>query len=135
MFHQLFEGLSLGIRIAALPPPKKTHDDIQDETNCDGDLSASEETSNQRTLKNNYLWLSPFSSSSRHHHRGSRNRCRWICWKDIHWLEPTLYFLFAVTTPFGMTLGILAFGPGQRKDAGKFTLFMSCEGLHTNIRH
>jgi len=129
MFHQLFEGLSLGIRIAALPPPKKMHDDLRDEnahTNGDGGLSASEEASNQGALKNNYLWLSPFSSSNRHHHRGSRSG--WKSWKDIHWLKPTLSFLFAVTTPFGMTLGILAFGPGQRKDAGKFTLFLSCKG-------
>ncbi len=53
-FHQLFEGLSLGIRIAALPP--SSPDVI------------------------------------------TRN-----------WLAPTLSFLFGITTPAGMGLGMVAF--------------------------
>ena len=127
MFHQLFEGLSLGIRIAALPPPKMMHND-DSRTDCDGGVSTSR-SSNQRTLNiKNYLWLSTFSSSSSLHHPHHRAQNRWMSvwksWRDIHWLKPILSFLFAVTTPAGMISGILAFGPGQRKDAGKFTLLV-----------
>ncbi|KAJ7152985.1 Zinc/iron permease [Mycena filopes] len=56
VFHQLFEGLSLGIRIASLPAPKASH---------------------------------------AHRHRD--------------WFSITLSLLFALTTPFGLALGMLAF--------------------------
>ncbi|KAI0065164.1 Zinc/iron permease [Artomyces pyxidatus] len=54
-FHQLFEGLSLGIRIAALPAPR------------DGP-------------------------------------------SHLVWLKPVLAILFAITTPVGITIGLLSFG-------------------------
>ncbi|KAF5364726.1 hypothetical protein D9757_012494 [Collybiopsis confluens] len=63
IFHQLFEGLSLGIRISAIPPPI--------------DKLTSEE-----------------APSSTHHSL----------------FQPILAFLFAVTTPFGIGLGMLLFG-------------------------
>ncbi|KAF9040227.1 Zinc/iron permease [Hymenopellis radicata] len=63
-FHQLFEGLSLGIRIAALPPSASNDDAI---------------TTNLLT------------------------RCQ------RNWLAPTLSFLFGITTPVGMGLGMAAF--------------------------
>ncbi|KAF9496925.1 Zinc/iron permease [Pleurotus eryngii] len=56
-FHQLFEGLSLGIRIASLPPPT---------------------TKSSRSL-----------------------------------LAPALSALFAITTPFGILIGLLSLGGGQ----------------------
>jgi solute carrier family 39 (zinc transporter), member 1/2/3 len=59
MFHQLFEGLSLGIRIASLPPSREG---------------------------------------------GGFERFRF--------LEPTLSFLFAVTPPIGILVGLLSFSEG-----------------------
>jgi solute carrier family 39 (zinc transporter), member 1/2/3 len=57
IFHQLFEGLSLGIRIAGLPP----------------------------------------SSKHKYNHSGKKPR---------EWLQPTLSFLFAITTPIGIGIGL-----------------------------
>lgn len=113
MFHQLFEGLSLGIRIAALPPPK----------NANGDFHDASETSdvNQRPLNGGFiLWPSTT-------YLGFRKwwLFRWKHLKDLHWLKPTLSFLFAVTTPSGMALGILLFGPGRKTDTGKFDFLVS----------
>ncbi|KAG7451907.1 Zinc/iron permease [Guyanagaster necrorhizus] len=64
IFHQLFEGLSLGIRIAALPPVRRLP------------------VPNTTPLFSIHQW---------------------------HWLAPVLSFLFAVTTPLGMGVGMLAF--------------------------
>lgn len=97
LFHQLFEGLSLGIRIAgipALPSDKAPRQSYDLETSTDG---------NQGKLRRN-------------------------------WLSPTLSFLFAVTTPFGMTFGLLVLNrfsdpshiPGQ-------TSLMLIQGLMSGI--
>ncbi|KAF9466795.1 ZIP zinc transporter-domain-containing protein [Collybia nuda] len=75
IFHQLFEGLSLGIRIASLPPAK-----VQDVP----------------TLPSSYSESFPPPQST--HEPG-----------NIHWLNPTLSILFAITTPFGMGIGLWAF--------------------------
>jgi zinc transporter 1/2/3 len=129
-FHQLFEGLSLGIRIAALPPPKEVHDE-NGRIDCDDGASASGGTANLNQRSSNImnrLWHSLFSSSVPNHYRsGALNRwlSKWKTWKDMHLLKPTLSFLFTVTTPAGMILGILLFGPGRRKDAGESS--MLCE--------
>jgi hypothetical protein len=51
---------------------------------------------------------------------------KWKKWRmcnvwEVHWLKPTLSCLFAVTTPFGMTLGMMALFPTDRnKDMGEF---------------
>ncbi|KAF7789163.1 hypothetical protein EIP86_000100 [Pleurotus ostreatoroseus] len=71
LFHQLFEGLSLGIRIAALP------------TDSDS-----------------------LPSSSKH----------------IHLLKPTLAISFALTTPLGIGIGLLAFTAGGRRAIDRGTL-------------
>ena len=71
LFHQLFEGLSLGIRIAALP------------TDSDS-----------------------LPSSSKH----------------IHLLKPTLAITFALTTPLGIGIGLLAFTAGGRHAIDRDTL-------------
>ncbi|KAF8882996.1 Zinc/iron permease [Infundibulicybe gibba] len=77
IFHQLFEGLSLGIRIAALPPPRSS------------------------SLEGENL-------------------------KSVGWLKPTLSFLFAVTTPLGMGIGMAAFkhGSGGRSDRNAAKLIL-----------
>ncbi|KIY73307.1 Zinc/iron permease [Cylindrobasidium torrendii FP15055 ss-10] len=76
VFHQLFEGLSLGIRIASLPPPSSSV------------LPAP----------------STFVGRSRQ-----------------QWLQPTLAFLFAVTTPAGMGLGMAVFA-GTTHSQGQMQL-------------
>ncbi|KAG6885100.1 hypothetical protein C0993_005867 [Termitomyces sp. T159_Od127] len=73
VFHQLFEGLSLGIRIAGLPP----------------------------------------SSAPRH-----------------HWLVPTLFILFAITTPMGMFAGVVIFPSMQ---AGESIQLQLTQGLMAAI--
>jgi solute carrier family 39 (zinc transporter), member 1/2/3 len=60
-FHQIFEGLSLGIRISSLPLRAE----------CDGGFM------------------------------------------NIPMLEQTLAFLFAITTPTGILIGLVSFGKGD----------------------
>ncbi|TFK60284.1 Zinc/iron permease [Pluteus cervinus] len=73
-FHQLFEGLSLGIRIAALPP-------------APADPSAGGNGYGNRSL-----------------------------------LKPVLSFLFGITTPAGMLLGMWAFNRGSQHDIADMKL-------------
>lgn len=74
VFHQLFEGLSLGIRIAALPPSPD-----------DENLITSSESGYMLRLIS--------------------------CVKRLknHWLQPSLSFSFAITTPIGILLGMSIF--------------------------
>ncbi|KAK7028335.1 Zip-like iron-zinc transporter [Favolaschia claudopus] len=65
LFHQLFEGLSLGIRIASLPARK-----------------------------------------SHHHHHADRHPPK----QGRDWFALTLSLLFALTTPVGLAIGMMAFG-------------------------
>ena len=71
LFHQLFEGLSLGIRIASLP--------------ASGDSESI----------------------------------------PLRLLEPTLSFLFALTTPVGILIGLVSFSEGT--DSGMYPFL--CEPL------
>ncbi|KAF8814553.1 Zinc/iron permease [Phlegmacium glaucopus] len=114
LFHQLFEGLSLGIRIASLPPKHiDSHTIVEDAEsafstpttrNPDSDPAAPSDSashpphthivdnSNPQAIggvppRNTYL-------------QTSRER-------EIHWLKPIMWFLFAVTTPFGMGAGMI----------------------------
>ncbi|KAK0209188.1 ZIP zinc transporter-domain-containing protein [Desarmillaria ectypa] len=82
IFHQLFEGLSLGIRIAALPSSSPTPR-----------LPVPNTTSSSRS-KPLFLIISVETQ-----------------WQVIrrHWLAPVLSLLFAVTTPLGLGGGMLAF--------------------------
>ncbi|KAG7085612.1 hypothetical protein E1B28_003162 [Marasmius oreades] len=89
IFHQLFEGLSLGIRIAAIPPPR---------------LPSPGTTP---TLPLHCCKPSDDTSS----------RIR-----KIGWLRPLLSFLFAVTTPAGICLGILVFSVGKHSEQAKMLL-------------
>lgn len=82
-FHQLFEGLSLGIRISGLP------------------------TSNP--------------------HRSDREDT-----KSFSPLKITLMFLFAITTPIGILIGLLSFA--QSGDQGTLILILSLIGLRADPR-
>lgn len=38
---------------------------------------------------------------------------------NVHWLKPTLSLLFAVTTPFGMGVGMVVWGGGKGGKGGE----------------
>lgn len=120
IFHQLFEGLSLGIRIAALPPPMNANDGFHDE-NSRTSSSCVSASVNQRVLNGQrFLWPSTTYLGVR---KWWLSRLKHL--KDLYWLKPTLSFLFAVTTPSGMALGILLFGPRRKTSTGKFDFLLS----------
>jgi solute carrier family 39 (zinc transporter), member 1/2/3 len=125
LFHQLFEGLSLGIRIASLP---------RKEVDCD--IAVDDEEDLRRRFASSLqpasyvpspiipgLDSDPGASSNptlppRHDPttdnidsqmigRGQSSRER-----EVHWLKPTLSVLFAVTTPFGMCAGMILWKGG-----------------------
>ncbi|KAK0465995.1 ZIP zinc transporter-domain-containing protein [Desarmillaria tabescens] len=89
IFHQLFEGLSLGIRIAALPPSSLVPR-----------LPIPNTTS---TSHSKPLFFSVLGAETR--------------WQALrrHWLPPVLSLLFAVTTPLGLGGGMLAFSGNVSK--------------------
>ncbi|KIM44048.1 hypothetical protein M413DRAFT_25534 [Hebeloma cylindrosporum] len=180
IFHQLFEGLSLGIRIAALPP-KQSHNPEPEHrgrlasrnTNNEHSLSVDDSSATQesRTVPSpsaspardrernaaivschaltNLPPSSPAQSQSttpltqsdtvecgspNHKHSSNSaptaNSPQWKNWvanvfhafdvrrwrvslgdrKEVHWLKPTLSLLFAVTTPFGIAIGMAVWG-------------------------
>ncbi|KAF9483627.1 Zinc/iron permease [Pholiota conissans] len=86
IFHQLFEGLSLGIRIAALP-------DAHREEGTEATVAALQESTDDVEAGRSEGERKPFSL------------CRRM--PDVHWFKPTLSFLFGITTPFGMALGMV----------------------------
>jgi hypothetical protein len=94
-FHQVFEGLSLGIRIDGLPPASALFLCTQDNTPA------------------------PPSESTRLH-RPSESYTSIQLHQEPHlktnWLKTVLSILFAITTPFGMIVGLYAFPQGGRGD-------------------
>ncbi|KAJ3513678.1 hypothetical protein NLJ89_g2813 [Agrocybe chaxingu] len=176
IFHQLFEGLSLGIRIAALPPSKRGHgndhehehehhhhphsahdlEDVEEEPRGRSTSSGSDRedarkakadreelavsggahvhspTQEERNeLPSQQSPLLDASTKTRPHScRGPSssdtgvwaslqravNVRNWGIWQqEIHWLQPTLSLLFAVTTPFGMGVGMTLWGGEKGK--------------------
>lgn len=91
IFHQLFEGLSLGIRIAALPPPP-----------LGGEESETQD----------------FSKPKAHgYHRFVNNMKRIIGGeRGEGWLKCSLAVLFAITAPAGMGLGMIVFQVRKKKE-------------------
>ncbi|KAJ3730647.1 ZIP zinc transporter-domain-containing protein [Lentinula raphanica] len=83
IFHQLFEGLSLGIRIAAIPA-------------AGNELHESHSASRASSLSTSRRLVPPLSSW---YTRGSHRSV----------LQPVLTILFALTTPLGIALGMLVF--------------------------
>ncbi|KAF5375928.1 hypothetical protein D9615_008224 [Tricholomella constricta] len=88
VFHQLFEGLSLGIRIAGLPLAQfPSHDPPTP--------SRSSSSSSNQSF--------PSQAHSHSHHESWTSR----------WLSPTLSILFAITTPLGILAGTYLFAPSK----------------------
>jgi len=95
VFHQLFEGLSLGIRIAALPPPPPPLDSKSDEESETENTSKLEAHGCYRFVKNVKRTIG-----------GKRGE---------GWLKCSLAVLFAITTPTGLGLGMIAFKVRKQK--------------------
>jgi len=93
IFHQLFEGLSLGIRIAALPPPP-----------LDGESDEESE-------------IEDFSKPKAHgYHRFVKSVKRIIGGeRGEGWLKCSLAVLFAITAPAGLGLGMIVFQVREQK--------------------
>jgi len=128
LFHQLFEGLSLGIRIASLPHKEiDCHIAVEDEE----DLRRRVESSLQPAcyapspiIPNlDYDPGAPSNSAlpPRHGHTidstdsqtiGRGVEVQSLREREVHWLQPTLSILFAVTTPFGMCAGMILWKDG-----------------------
>lgn len=105
-FHQVFEGLSLGIRIDALPSVSTLFFSAQDKLTSTIPISPSE---SMRLLRPSQSY-----TSIRHHHEIEISDLS--CQSKRNWLKAVLSILFAVTTPFGMMVGLYAFPHGGRDD-------------------
>uniref|UniRef100_A0A0W0F8B7 Putative Zinc/iron permease n=1 Tax=Moniliophthora roreri TaxID=221103 RepID=A0A0W0F8B7_MONRR len=109
IFHQLFEGLSLGIRIASIPPPAS--DSLP--------LHRSKRSRSPSQSHSVFGFIRGFISG----HDGESSKSRW--------LQPVLSLLFAITTPIGITLGILVFSSnGRRSEVARMMLI---QGLMSAI--
>ena len=127
LFHQLFEGLSLGIRIATLPPKDvESHVAVEDEENLRSTppLASLQPTCYVPSIVPNVDTDPGAPSNSTLLHRHSRSAddsssqtigrgmqlqdsdLRTLRKREVYWLKPTLSILFAVTTPFGMCVGM-----------------------------
>lgn len=128
LFHQLFEGLSLGIRIASLPHKEvECHIADEDEENLRQLASSLQPTCyvpspiipnldsdpgapSNSTLPSHH-GHTPDDTDSQTAGRGIEVQSlrEW----EVHWLQPTLSILFAVTTPFGMCAGMSLWKDGS----------------------
>jgi len=95
-FHKLFEGLSLGIRIAALPSSSYS--------DCTHEAAAVSHDPSHLDLHLHDAYIAPHAMNLS---------------KFIAVLKPTLACLFAITTSAGIGLGMLVFKAGA--DIGKPT--------------
>ena len=133
MFHQLFEGLSLGIRIASLPPK-----DIESDITIEGEESLFS-TPPLASLTPKNLDSDP-GVLPRHGHISNNPNSQINGRMDVHprisylrtfrerqvpWLEPTLSFLFSVTTPFGMCVGMILWKERDGSDTSLVLSFLS----------
>jgi len=111
IFHQLFEGLSLGIRIAALPSSSSY-------SSCAHEAAAVSHDPLHLDLHPDDAYISPHEKNLS---------------KFIAVLKPTLACLFAITTPAGIGLGMLVFKAGA--DIGKhhFPSPSSVSTTHTHL--
>lgn len=137
LFHQLFEGLSLGIRIASLPHKEvECHNAVEDEENlrqlasslqpaCYVPLPIVPNLDSDHGAPSNPPTVPPL-----HNHTTDNTDSQTIergivvqslREREIHWLQPTLSILFAVTTPFGMCAGMTLWKEGS--DTSLFSFF------------
>ncbi|THV02047.1 Zip-domain-containing protein [Dendrothele bispora CBS 962.96] len=162
VFHQLFEGLSLGIRIAALPPPVPRHPlSLEDsvDSELDADLEAHEISETRSGSGGNLLptHRSKFGSSSTTALAPAKpnadderleSKRSWLCFgrrresketgktrrgetkkgRNRAWLQPLLSFLFAITTPVGMGLGMVLFGSSKKAQPDQTQMLLT-QGL------
>ncbi|KIN95052.1 hypothetical protein M404DRAFT_1007838 [Pisolithus tinctorius Marx 270] len=96
IFHQLFEGLSLGIRISSLPSSSSS--DALPNTEGEGHHRSMSPTLRDINVEHGFTA----------HPRNTKNRE--LDFIDI--LKPTLACSFAVATPVGIALGMMLFGAG-----------------------
>ncbi|KAF9558720.1 Zinc/iron permease [Agrocybe pediades] len=141
IFHQVFEGLSLGIRIAALPPAHKHKHDHGHKHDGSGRIPQSTEQSHGNLPSPSPTPTSGGSSpSSVRSESQSPQRARnsligkwkkFWCWmKQVEWLKPTMTILFGVTTPFGMGLGMILW---KRQGAGEDAPMLLIQGVMSAI--
>jgi zinc transporter 1/2/3 len=93
IFHQLFEGLSLGIRIAALPPPHSK------------DKNPDHDTTRHNQRVNHSFWKKVLVRIG-----GGKRSGKALLLKCV------LAISFAITTPAGMAIGMVAFEVGKKKE-------------------
>ncbi|KAI5999204.1 Zinc/iron permease [Pisolithus albus] len=121
IFHQFFEGLSLGIRIASLPSsssPSSTTAQIPPVSVPESNSSSFEVLPNTEYGVRGHT-MSPtlhnvdveFGLTT--HPRTTENKK----WDLMDILKPTLACSFAVTTPIGIVLGMIVFGVGGSSSA------------------
>ena len=137
LFHQLFEGLSLGIRIAALSPKvvKESHIAHGDDESLSSSMPPI-----MPSLHSDFGVPSNSTSSSGHRCCGDleiregrievSDRYLWAFrGRRVHWLEPTLSILFALTTPFGMGIGMILWKERDGSDPSLFfvTLYLAAK--------
>jgi zinc transporter 1/2/3 len=115
LFHQLFEGLSLGIRIASLPPKDETA--LEDEEDLRSPPLSDPGAPSNSTL--------PSRSTDNFSSQGGvqPQDLQTLREREVHWLKPTLSILFAVTTPFGMCVGMILWKNGS--DSGLFFYYFT----------
>lgn len=127
MFHQLFEGLSLGVRIASLPPKY-----IESDIIVEGEESLIS-TPPLASLTPKNLDSDPgvlpqhghISNNLNSQINGRMARISYLPTfpeRQVHWLKPTLSFLFSVTTPFGMCVGMFLW---KERDGSDTSLVLS----------
>jgi solute carrier family 39 (zinc transporter), member 1/2/3 len=110
-FHQLFEGLSLGIRIAALPQERSCEERHLENGNGAG----------EPLLPQNGADHGKFDDRV-----GVKEGGFQVC------LKPILAILFAIGTPVGIAIGLLAFvGDG---DNGAYHVFLSSSFPFSDVR-
>ena len=143
LFHQLFEGLSLGIRIASLPPEDveyHQHIALEDEENL-RQLASSLRYVPSPVIPN--LDTDPgavpsnFTLPSQRGHtddstdsqtigRGIEVQSLPSREREVHWLQPTLSILFAVTTPLGMCAGMTLWKDGSDTSLFFYYIILRC---------
>ena len=119
LFHQLFEGLSLGIRIASLPHREvQCHTAVRDEEDL-RQLASSLQPAcyapspiidcDPGAPSNSTLPPHPGHTTDNTNPQaiGRGIEVQSLREREVHWLQPILSILFAVTTPFGMCVGMI----------------------------
>jgi len=129
LFHQLFEGLSLGIRIASVPPKHiESHTIVEDGERVFPSAPLPSLLLPTRCVPSNFDSDSPNSASPLDNSQAGkevqpRKNYFWTFrHREVRWLKPTLSFLFAVTTPLGMGAGLMLWNESDGSDTTQMLL-------------